>query len=545
MPAHLWHGLKKNAFDHQALLELTMSGFRCLIVTMVALSAAARSLLLGKSVLVSAATGGALALGSAISAGEARSVYRACAADVATFCADAQGPQSRQQCMYAHRSELSDTCRAARQANQGAQRVQGGILASPTGQTAAVARTEGAPGSIVSRVTSRGFPSVFAPWNFGPSREGGRDESISASGERDARVARIARHDLYLNEWNSLGLKVGGDQPSIILSPQFTPDSVQAALRSRAALLAANPNLVILANVHYFAAGSNWLPPDSPWWRGAQRADEYNSRRLDFTNPAFQDKVAELCGALVKTGVFDGCMLDLWNDQWNNRQYYPQEAAARLPLVQKIRAAAGDQAILIANVNGRLPVNTAAYLNGMYMEGLGSSFFPDWRTAAANLLWAQSHLRQPAITALEGWYPCPTPDCLGDPAQIQRIGRADEARMRNTTALSLVFSNGYVLFSDPDKLPTPDHLHDWYPFWNKSLGRPVGPFATLDQPDLSGAYTRRFENGNVVFNPPANPSVTINFQEPRRSAATNTMGRSFTVPAGDGDLFLKTDATQR
>ena len=46
--------------------------------------------------------------------------------------------------------------------------------------------------------------------------------------------------------------------------------------------------------------------------------------------------------------------------------------------------------------------------------------------------------------------------------------------LRATTTLSLVRSDGYALFSDPNPLPTPDHLHDWYPFWDKSLGKTAG-----------------------------------------------------------------------
>ena len=45
--------------------------------------------------------------------------------------------------------------------------------------------------------------------------------------------------------------------------------------------------------------------------------------------------------------------------------------------------------------------------------------------------------------------------------------------MRATTTLSLTLSDGYCLFADPDPLPTADHLHDWYPYWNKSLGKAV------------------------------------------------------------------------
>jgi hypothetical protein len=64
---------------------------------------------------------------------------------------------------------------------------------------------------------------------------------------------------------------------------------------------------------------------------------------------------------------------------------------------------------------------------------------------------------------------------------------------------ALVFSNGYALFSDPNSLPTPDHLHDWYPFWDKSLGKPAGPHANLNRPNLNGAYTRQWSYWQDVF----------------------------------------------
>jgi hypothetical protein len=111
--------------------------------------------------------------------------------------------------------------------------------------------------------------------------------------------------------------------------------------------------------------------------------------------------------------------------------------------------------------------------------------------------------------------------------------------MREVATLLLVFSNGYVLFSDPNLLPTPDHLHDWYPFLNKSLGHPAGPLAVLDHPTLSGAYARQYESGEAVFNPPANQRVIVSFEQPRRSAATGRVQKSFTIQAGDGDLLMQ------
>jgi hypothetical protein len=195
-----------------------------------------------------------------------------------------------------------------------------------------------------------------------------------------------------------------------------------------------------------------------------------------------------------------------------------------------MREAVGEKAILIGNVNGNLPTHTAPYLNGMYMEGFGSVALSDWRQAARNLRWGEANLREPAITALEWWW---------------STGRGQYPLMREATTLALVFSDGYVLFSDPNALPTPDHLHDWYHFWTKTLGRPAGPLADPDRPNLDGAYSRRFENGEVVFNPPSNHPVVVRFHQPRHSAATGSTGQSFTVAPGDGDLFLATERDER
>jgi hypothetical protein len=378
--------------------------------------------------------------------------------------------------------------------------------------------------SIATRVHDREFPSVFSAWNTAEGLYKGADGAPQPLSTMEQPLATIARHDLFFNVWQRLGLKLANDQKYAILTPEFTPESIATALHRRAQLLAANPHLLILVAVNYFSAGRTYLPPESPWWlhndRNAQferNNTEYKSSMLDFTNPEFQDKMAQLCNALIRTGVYDGIMLDWWrdDDQWS---------AARLVLIRKIRAAIGEKAIIIGNVNGHLATRSAPYLNGMYMEGFNSNFFTDWRTAAENLVWGESHLRQPAITALEGWW--------------STTGRNDVSLMRMVTTLSLVFSNGYCLFSDPNPLPTPDHLHDWYPFWDKSLGKPAGPQAKVNRPDLNGAYTRRFEKGEVVFNPPGNRPVVVRFPEQRRSAASQAVGNTYTVQPGDGDMFV-------
>lgn len=107
--------------------------------------------------------------------------------------------------------------------------------------------------------------------------------------------------------------------------------------------------------------------------------------------------------------------------------------------------------------------------------------------------------------------------------------------MRATTTLALTHCDGYCLFSDPNPLPSGDHLHNWYPIWDKSLGKPIGK--EVAQPD--GTVRREFEKGTVVYNPMGNKAVSVTLEEDRRSLATDNTARSHDLPSSDGDIFLK------
>ena len=109
--------------------------------------------------------------------------------------------------------------------------------------------------------------------------------------------------------------------------------------------------------------------------------------------------------------------------------------------------------------------------------------------------------------------------------------------MRATTTLALTHSDGYCLFSDPNPLPSGDHRHNWYPFWDKSLGKSVGEAAARDD----GTVVREFENGSVVYNPMGNRPVEVTFSEIRKSVATGTSSKRHKLACPDGDIYLKID----
>lgn len=356
--------------------------------------------------------------------------------------------------------------------------------------------------TAAERIASRQFPSVFQAWN-----------PVDSLKDED-KWTLLARHDLVFHAPDFFGLNWAGEFQG--LSTTFTKDRQEAAMRTRKLLLGKNPNLIMLAELRYRDAHQSYLPEEHAWWRrkDGRRVvgwEEGSYFLLDFSNSAYRDQVAQQAKAVMDSGVFDGLMLDWWEDDED-----------RLALVKAIRKQIGDRALILVNANDRQTPRTAAFVNGYFMECYKSKTVDDWKQIAETLEWAESNLKQPRINCLETWF---------------HQSRQDLHLMRATTTLCLTLSDGYCLFSDPNPLPTPDHLHDWYGFWDRSLGRPQ---AKGDR-KLDGSIQRKFDRGLAVYNPPGNKPVTIDFMTPHTAASSRKTAMTFTVPAGDGDLFLKED----
>ncbi len=357
---------------------------------------------------------------------------------------------------------------------------------------------------VERRITGRTFPSVFQAWNAADNLKG------------EAPLDTAARHDLIFQSAGFYGLRWNHAQQG--LADGFTPASVEAALLKRRELLGRNPNLVLLLEIRYRDAHRSFLPEGHAWWRRDKAGrivagwEEGGYLQLDFANSEYREQVARQAQAAVQSGAVDGVMLDWWSDD-----------ADRLALVQAIRRRIGEKALILANANDRTFPQTAPFINGTFMECYRSQTAQEWRRIADALAWAEKNLRAPRINCLETWF---------------HTSRRDEHLMRATTALSLVLSDGYCLFSDPNPLPTPDHLHDWYPFWERMLGRANGLGVTRSD----GSIARTFERGAAIYNPLGNATVTVTFDVPHTSRATGRRALSHTVPACDGDLFIALDA---
>ena len=376
--------------------------------------------------------------------------------------------------------------------------------------------------SVQDRIAGRDFPSVFQAWY-------GIDMLEFPQDELSQRLAAAAKHDILWEEPLSqlgegvdlvLGLKWAGEYDG--LADSFDEKSLNLALENRRRLLEMNPNMVFLLEIRWRDAPSSFLPEDSEFWKRDEQGQIIKGwlggwvpfYMLDYDNEAFQDNVARQARLAIESGVYDGVMLD-----WSGY----------LPIVQKVREAIGPDGLIIVNIHDDIEDGEKYkdYINGSFMElnpgdestaNNKQSNLRNWDLIQEALVWFENNLQEPRINCLEVW---------GD--------RQDLSRMRATTTLGLTHSDGYVLYGDPNPLKTPDHLHDWYDFWDVELGQPKGEVQQLE----NGAYRRDFEGGIVIYNHYQNGEVIIDFKKEMSRTSSGETGRTFTIGDRDGDIFVE------
>jgi len=354
--------------------------------------------------------------------------------------------------------------------------------------------------SIKQRVEGRQYPSIFQAWSPADNL---KDEDKNRT---------LARHDLVWHSPGAFGLVWNNGYRG--LADGFDPQSIVRARAHRRDLLALNPNIILIAEIRYRDAHRRYLPEGHKWWLRSRDGrivagwSEGKFLCLDFHNAEYRQHVAKQAKAVVETGVVDGILLDWWSDDED-----------RLSLVREVRAAAGKDVLIIANANDRKTPRTAPYINGYFMECYRSRTVEDWNRMADTLSWAEANLRNPRVNCLESWY---------------HKSRNDHHLMRAVTTLSLTHSDGYCLFSDPNPLPTGDHRHNWYSFWDTRLGRPVAN----GEESSDGTTRREFDHGTAVYNPMGNRTVTVTFAASRTSVATGLTSRKHELASPDGDIYI-------
>lgn len=367
-------------------------------------------------------------------------------------------------------------------------------------------------GAINQRVKSREFPSVFQAW--------GNATNLASETLNETR----ARHDLAwwgISDVDGLVWDtdlVGGFR---VLATGFTDASIEKGMAFRRELLSNNPNMILLANLNYRGAKSAWLPESHEWWLRDTDGNKIVSwtgggepwYMLDFANPDLRSQVAGWARAAIKSGVYDGVLLDWWDED--------QKSDARMALLKAVRSAIGDTCLIVINANDRYSIKSAPYINGVFMETAANTPTTSarWEEIKNVLMWNQINVLEPKLVCLEVWY---------------ENSREELNRMRAATTLSMILSDGYCLFSEPNSVPGVDHKHDWYPFWDKTLGKAIEK-GTLQS---NGTYIRKFENGYAVYNPMGNGPVTTEFQVDLFRVSTGESAKSHILQDQDGEIFL-------
>ena len=386
------------------------------------------------------------------------------------------------------------------------------------------------------RLNDRTFPSIFARWSgFGAPPVSNRPDLSGAE--------NLALHDLWF------GVEVFGLTLFENANIFTIRGNVEYATRLRDELLANNPNIIHLTTLSAHGAPLDSFPEDWPHWLRDEQGNIFlgmdadgtvwNNGIMDITHSEVQDRIVAQAIAVEKCGLYDGIIFDYWSDSWRvlggwdgTRDYFPysleEERRARLNIVRRIQASTRPNFLIMGNTNRAILPITGPYVNGGFME----TVFPAFQAEDAlhnslteieeSLYWLDTNLRQPHINGLEGWsIPTESPD---SPNNLRW--------MRAITTLSLTHSNGYVVYTIPEKW-----THYWYDFWDADLGKPVGPKGQLYQ-DIDGLYIREFTNGWAVYNH-SGSEQTLELPELTVGVSSRLEGLSHTLPNLDGEMYLR------
>ena len=404
---------------------------------------------------------------------------------------------------------------------------------------------------IRERIQNRGFPSVFKAW----------DDILNRPAL--SREDRFAHHDLF---WSpSFGLHWLQANQGVQLA-----GNVDKALQERDALLDRNSNMLFLFEIRmrdafvtafYHEDWSYWIRDTTG--NRVSAASDYSAFLVDFTHPGTQDIIVQQAIAVAKCGLYDGIFLDWWKEghsvlrvDWSNEGYRGNESEqqARDVIIQRVRAAVGDDFLIIVNPNRSQPRRARPYINGLFMETLrdyDGGYRHDGLIEIENtLLWAEENLRKPQVNCLEGWgVEAEAPD-----SPINRRW------MRVFTTTSLTHSDGYVLYITGIRSPnhehdwstfepthaevhnrgiTHNHHHDhyWYHFWDADLGKSIGPKAQQYQ-NIDGLFIREFTNGWAVYNR-SGKSQQISLAEAVIGVESGQTGTAHQLADLDGEIYLR------
>ena len=375
------------------------------------------------------------------------------------------------------------------------------------------------PVPLQPRLENRSFPSVFAAW-------GGLGWSSVLNQPHLSDLEQMAQHDLYFCclIFDQAFFDTGDDWE--------VRGELQHATQIRDDYIALNPNMVFLVGMSAVWEKLDTFPADSPYWARDAQGEILpvwgDSALANLSHPDVQERIVEKAVAVSKCGMYDGIFFDGWSE-WhaNRRGVLPGMGTILTGIRERVR----EDFLIMVNTNTWTAPVSAPYINGLFLE---SGFPHDSNSNSPEVLeerlseledtltWAESTLKSPQINGLEGWGFQDEP--LDSPRNLRW--------MRAMTALSLAFSDGYLLYNNGR-----GHRHYWYDFWDADLGQPVGEKGQLYQ-GTDGLYIREFTNGWAVYNHSGAPQM-IRLPEEVQGVASGLVNVEHALANLDGEMYLR------
>lgn len=391
--------------------------------------------------------------------------------------------------------------------------------------------------SVVERMKTRNLPSVFQAWD-GVSQM----DHLTLDEQNNL-------HDLHWSQQFGLSWHISIDEPLTGLASKLSGD-IQNAMNTRQSKLQQNPNMIFIAGIRIRTQKLDRLPLDYFFLEadGTPVRHQYDKYQVNFLLPEVQTTIINKVAGVAQCGLIDGVFFDGFFIQglYNHAEHVysatkDEMLHAWLNIFRGIRERVRDDFLIIINTNYTKPTHYAECVNGIFMETgkdtpQGNS--REWIIRFEDTLnWADSNLREPRITCLQG-----------EGLSIEPPDGPNNRRwMRLFTTLSLTHSDGYVLYTDgmrdfntpDDPLRVPSFQHIWYDFWDADLGQPVGSKAALYEDATPGLFIREFTNGWAVYNRSGTPQA-VTLPEEVQSVSNGSVGTEHVLPDLDGEIYLRT-----
>ena len=411
------------------------------------------------------------------------------------------------------------------------------------------------PGIPISdRIENREYPSVFGSWAYVPNKP-----PIIPRPET-SEITPTAYFDLHFGGPQTLQLQWAFGQPGSAEAVRLIAASIvniEDAKQRREAILAFNPNAILLVPIRYYSGLPAHLYPEDGvlqdlWLRGKNGNRITGSDEavfLDFTLPETQEFVFDQVRAIKACGLFDGIFFDHWSEGNTLMEDLTGRTTAEVHLardriIQAVRDIIGDDMLILVNTGESKIPRWAEYINGTFMEthpmrveeiegvpvhlGYTRANLLDIEDT---LIWSESNFREPRINSLNAF----TIDT--EPPDSPR----NKQWMRTFTTMSLTLSDGYVNYLTLFGKYGPEVY--WHSFYDAPLGRPVGEkgqlYKTPKGISIEGVFIREYTNGWTVYN---RSSKARMIQLPEKVSGVHSGIKKkqwHTVPDLDGEIFLK------